>query len=341
MPKLFTTFALDPEILIMCSKDLWDCMEPHERRRLRDGHARLCLHWERCGVLMHDEKDIGKSRIVANVQQMTGDIRKIWQGYLNKSERFKRFSAALDWKGVSAAEGLESLGSVATVLDLACLADESASPFGLNEEESIKSVGVGAGDKVELCRFSDIDQSECLGDSAQTAQRNIPKDMKIVSVWNEWFLSLAQYSKRVTIVDRYGGKDGACIGGLKRFLSELDGEVSLSRERNVTLYVGYAKDTELQEISNAIVEIKKSLTRGGIKEIQLFLCRDSVFKRVSHDRFVRFDNLVCELGSGISVFDGHTTHKNSMYTVKVCQKFHKDVLKDLRIAKHNHYPQWI
>jgi hypothetical protein len=338
MSTLLAKFALDPEALTMCSKELWAAMEPAERRGLRTAHVRLRSYWEQYGVLLHDGEDITQSQLAATLPDMTIELRNVWKQYLKRAERFKRHPAP-DWQGIDAAAGCSSLHDIAPDLDLACLDGNSASSFGLSEEDSAATVTLEEDCTLELCRFADLDQAECFKNTAAAAQRNIPGGTDVAAVWNDWFSPLAHFSQRVTVVDRYGGKDGSSINGLRRLLVQLDGDVVAARDRNVTLYLGYAADSETTPIVDTIVEIKGELTRGGVKGIRIYLCSDSVFERTSHDRFLCFGPLACELGTGVSILSGRMTYRSSTYSLKPVTPFHEDILRALRTAKHKDYPQ--
>jgi hypothetical protein len=338
-------FGLDPDILGVCNPDLWEAMDPRERRDVRSGLMRLQREWGDTGVWVYEGKDVAASRVAQSVSGLPADLRKIWQEFLTSNGRFRRVSSpCAEWRGISAEDGVRSLASVAQILDVACISDENAqTKFGVPEEANVAIVSSGGRD-VELCRFSCVDQAKAFATARGGLFCYIEQGTRIVDVWRNQFGPLARYSTRCVAVDRYAGSDGPSWDGLCRFLTELDAPAGPGKKRPVTLFIGFQKDPDLAKISNGLAQVRRGLSRGGVGEITLHLIHDGAFGRLSHGRHVRFDERVCEFDAGMSLFagsqGGHAiTFKGCQFTVKPYTREHERVEKALCEATHSDYPQ--
>ena len=199
------------------------------------------------------------------------------------------------WAGLIHVENADDLTALSGQADLAVCDDTTATlSLDVPEEEPSRMLDSPS---MEICKFNCIVLSKMLAETESLCEAGIRKGDRIVDVWNRRFRSLARSSRHITIVDRYALTDGAGLAGFERFAKELDGS---GRNAILSVYAAIAEDADEDSASNAIAHLRPSLSRGGIQEIQLYLIHDRQFRRV-HDRYVRFERSVCELGEGISV----------------------------------------
>jgi len=147
-------------------------------------------------------------------------------------------------------------------------------------------------------------------------------------------------TRNITIVDRFALADGEGINGLEAFLVLLDGT---AQKANVTLFSSFGDERlslSEEDAQNRLSNVRKRLARGGVGDIQLFLTDSRSFGRVEHDRFLKFDHLVLEIGSGMAVFNGKYA-KRSTFSSKLWQDGHKTTLKELRRLCSAAYPVFI
>ena len=152
-------------------------------------------------------------------------------------------------------------------------------------------------------------------------------------LWRERFALPASLARNITIVDRYALVN---LAGIEAFLVFLDGS---GKKTNVTIYSSYGDGNPSlseHEAQDQVVNIRKRLARGGVGDIKLYLTDSRRFGYVEHDRFIKFDHLVVEIGSGMAVFEQNA--KSSTFSSKTEQTGHKDSLIALQKSCRAAYP---
>jgi len=253
-------------------------------------HHMFLQQWLALGVMVRPGEDI--DGFLHAIQSMPQRFRVRWQKML-KHARITRGPDG--WQGLCHVNGASDLQPLKDNADLALLDEVTALvSLGIPEEEPGMMIS-DAG--LEACKFDCFALSETFKKAESLASAGIHQGERIIDVWNQRFRSLARSARHVTIVDRYALSDGVGAAGLERFIKELDGA---GRETMLTIYAAIEKPGDEDIASNTLVQFRAKLSRGGIREIQLYLIPDREFRRV-HDRYLRFDRSVCELGEGVSV----------------------------------------
>jgi hypothetical protein len=134
-------------------------------------------------------------------------------------------------------------------------------------------------------------------------------------VWNEKFKPLAMYTKNITIIDRFlfarirdslsrGSVSSGALGFLK-MLSET------GKKFNIKIISGaeHKNSDAYHEIVNYFnINIKDSAPIArGLNSLTLISNHDNFFRDYAHERFIRFDAHVCEIGLGMQVFESYPT----------------------------------
>ena len=183
------------------------------------------------------------------------------------------------------------------------------------KESRAQAVGVSAGSK-----FLTSDLEAVLGpnvgasrkfDLAEERALNpivINIDDKVDEVWNKHFRAYARQAKGITIVDSYAVDDPngkSNIEGTFCLLRFLDRD---AQDCEVTIYSALQEDarraeTEANEVKKLFENRKVELHVGGVRKIsvQLFLMAD--FSKPAHDRHIRFDSYVFDIGRGLRIFE--------------------------------------
>lgn len=308
---MLTRFALDPVALLAAG----------------DGeHKRLAREWVQCGVLCHNGASFAESELAPIIEKLPQAARILWQKIL-KTAWIK--PAPEGWAGVC---GLEDHPDSAAVLngelDLACLEETR---LELAREEVSRSCP-----NLELGQLKDIDTTKAFERSHSLSEKRTD-NIKVSELWRERFAVSASVVRNVTIVDRFALADGEGINGLEAFLVLLDGS---GHKVNITIYSSFGDDrlnlTE-SEAQDRMVAIRQRLARGGAGGIKMFLTDSRSFGRVEHDRFVKFDHLVFEIGSGMAVFNGRDA-KQSTFSSKLEQDGHRQAVQQLRRLCGMAYP---
>ncbi len=207
-------------------------------------------------------------------------------------------------------------------MDLVCLDETRAELLGLAESEvSFFTPPVGP----EVVRFDSLDAARVSLEMVSISEQPIQRGRKVSDVWKERFRLLASVSKFVIVVDRYAGEN-LCkkSDGLARFIRELDGA---GKSCQLAIFTA-SKDFSAAQIAKAIQSI--NLARGGVREIEVNILDDRDMGVTAHDRFVRFDETVCEIGTGVEVFNGTTVYRDASFSFKMGDA-HRETEKRLRL----------
>jgi hypothetical protein len=308
---MLARFALDPDAVLGA----------------KDGeHKRLLREWPRFGVLIYNSSAFEMSELASAVEKLPQSARTLWKQVLRRA--WLR-PCREPWTGVLELDNNPgSLAGVEKEIDLLCL-DETR--MAVLREELQRGTP-----SVELSDLQGFDNSEAFERAHELSQKRTG-GMSVQKLWQERFALPASLARNITIVDRFALADGEGINGLEAFLVQLDGA---GKKTNVTLYSSFG-DEKLRlsehDAQERVVTIRKRLARGGVGDIKLFLTDSRRFGYVEHDRFIKFDHLVFEIGSGMAVFNGPKV-KQSTFSSKTEQDGHKDTLIALQKLCSAVYP---
>lgn len=329
---MLVSFSIDPEAIPMAAT------QPGPRRHC---HERFLKQWLTRGVLVFAGRDRDESSIVAKVNSLPQELRKLWKTALKKG---RSIPGPEDWNGLERLECLDDLRPLQNVVQLACLETvRYCSALNL-EETSDETCRCLADPSIEVARFDCADRAQSFIQSEAISSAGIPIGESLASLWATRFAKLAAVSQHGIIVDRYALQGGDNISGLERFLIELN---RCSRSTSVTLYAGcqIEKPDGTMETPNDLTtkvrQIVPKLGQGGIRSIDVSLVPNKNFTRDSHGRYVRFDSSVIEIDLGISLFfadDAGRTWRRCQFAFKRAEKFHYDTENDLRSHRESGSP---
>jgi len=180
-----------------------------------------------------------------------------------------------------------------------------------------------AAPNIELGELRDIDTTKAFEQSELLANKPI-ESMQTSRIWAERFESIASMAKNITIVDRYALSYRE-RNGLETFLVLLDGA---ARKANVTIFSAYGsrkEDVSRPDAISRLEAMSERLSRGGVGSLKLHLAPARAFGGAAHDRFVKFDHLVVEIGSGMAIFEG----KDSLFSSKPQMDEHRHIISNL------------
>lgn len=304
---MLARFALDPDALKNASEG---------------EHKRLLREWMNHGVLIYNSPSFEASELASVVEKLPTSAKFLWKQILRRS--WLRPSQA-PWPGVLGLDdNPQAISAVEKDLDLLCLEETRLEVLGEDLHRGAPAV--------ELGDLREIDNTDAFERAHELAQKRTG-GIAVQKLWKERFALPAALARNITIVDRYTlvNKDG-----IEAFLVLLDGA---GKKTNVTIYSSYGDDKlklSEHEAQDQVVNIRKRLARGGVGDIKLFLTDSRCFGRVEHDRFVKFDHLVVEIGSGMAVFEQRA--KPSTFSAKTEQAGHKDTLIALQKLCSAAYP---
>lgn len=207
----------------------------------------------------------------------------------------------------------------------------------------------------QLSRCCDVTNFEIVAAPVITASENIKRSIvacekdiatgdNIDEIWAARFKNLAKYSKKIFISDRYlferiiadTGK-GILSTSISRFFEFLS-------ESGSEFYISIGSDggddssqfrTEINNYFEVLFKRKPKL-RDCIKRLTLISNDKNIFQKHSHDRYIRFEQLVCEIGTGMVIFE-RTNISNTTMSIKSKQLTNSDEIeKALRLN-----PNWV
>ncbi len=305
---MLVNFLLDPEAF----KESLDWMKADAFA----AHRRLLHLWLRFGVLLYEGSTFAESSFSAALSAMPVAIADLYQQAI-KNRRLRMKPAPATWCGCHLIEDAQDLCQLCGSVDVVSLSSFFAEMVGLADEEFS---GEMFERRLEVVRLNAIDQSANFRRAELTARSRIEPGITVLDLWESRFAAIAKFARQIAIVDRYAGESYWLHrrNGLHRFLTQIDASATNS---TITFYTGQ-KDAETAELLEGITTLGLSCrARGGIREIKIVVTPDdfymgkrrSVFPEGSHDRFVRFDDTVINLGNGVSVFDGSNVEKNCTF----------------------------
>jgi hypothetical protein len=258
--------------------------------QLSNHHAFL-KWWTFLGEAVLGERD--PAELKRTVMAMPLRFRQRWEKALRyaKSRR-----APNGWGGFRDVSARSDLAPLCGAADLA-IASEETGVLGLNIPEQVDS-DFSQELGMELCLFNAFQRSPVVEQAAVDAHAWIRRGERISDVWRNRLHRFAESCSQVTIVDRYALAQGADVHGLEWILKALDG---CGRGTRVTVFAGVNDRLPRSVALESFERLKTTVNRGGVTQCTLVLVDDAQFQMV-HRRYVRFDDMVCELDVGVSVF---------------------------------------
>jgi hypothetical protein len=296
-------------------------------------HNNLLDVWQRIGLLMHDGTTFDGSRLKAVVLTLPQNLRPLWQEVL---ERVPLSALGIGWNGSVTSAFLPVIASRAK---LAFVDDVRAEvEFGYDDDCDEKVHPIIDGTNIGVCRLLAANQAVAFRAAVTQSGIHIEAGDTFQAIWDSRFKTLAAAPlKRVFIVDRYAiSQHYDCpqtrLSGLERFLRLLDG--GASGQRHITIYSAWTTDLygkTIEDVESDIRHILSRLTVKNIKRIKLLMVPNTGFRDDGHDRFVRFEEYVWDIGLGLEVFENAYAAKRSAASFKtgLAMAGYKQVEQDL------------
>lgn len=162
----------------------------------------------------------------------------------------------------------------------------------------------------ELVSPSNFNESINFQRSNEFAVKDIEQKEAIQDIWNSRFHNLACYSKVVTIIDRFSvinlladHRDGlkTSIEHLFELLAKTNRKFSIKLYGACDIGGKATNITELKTYLNSVLR-KKPCYAKCISSFDISLCKNNFFGKEAHDRMLRFDDHIIQIGNGLDVF---------------------------------------
>lgn len=307
---MITSFCLDPDAIALS-----DLKEESFKLGIYD---MLFSIWDRYGVLTLPEASLQESELYAAVMQLPLRFRKRWE-------------EALETLRVNAVSGNSILSELLSNPDGVAVLAQHVALAGVDPVRAAL-LGVPDGEYkgqisgLEVCYLHFIDRSETLRPLVEQGGLQLPGGTPTADIWSRLFRRLASHSKQVKIVDRYccerhlKRRDGR--SGLRNFGAMLN---ACGRSFALGIYASY-DECDRQDIIDEV----KGLFAGfaNIKSLWLHLSPDEDFRRVCHQRHIRFDRSSLEIDVGLEVMEGESSYREASVSLR------NDVIDRRRIEKN-------
>ncbi len=315
--SMIVRFVLDPDIY---------GAGPHELGM----HRRILAQWRSFGV-----RAIGPTapEISDLIRQLPQKIMMLYREHL-KHNYLTSFRVTADIVGLETVETREQLRAYKNIAEVACVDETRACVLGLADDE----ISLTDPDMPEVVPLKSFDLAEAVVAAKTISQQSIEKGERLSQIWNQRFETLAKYCRKVVVADRYGASDLAennRIASQKRdwFLNQLD---RCGSQVRVTLLVGDNKQKNSgQPIADKICS-QFSSHRGGVKSLEVFVSPDFLWQGYSeganggsHGRFIRFDDRVLQIDTGLELFEHEKIQRNTQFTLVELQRIHRNIQRVL------------
>jgi len=276
-------------------------------------HRRAVTLFRLYGIFTYCQ-DLRSSKTYEAIMNLDQQSRILWQGLL-QSGRSKRLpnSCEVLMSSIKNADIANAVGE----LNLICIDPSNGLDFSIDDQVPNTKVNSAS---IELCLLEHADLSFSAGRSMKLANSHVPSGQNVKNLWNERFADLAQISSGVSLIDSYSVPEfmDRTASGLRRLLLETDG--SSGKKISVNILSTVPDRFGLDQVFKQFDSFAKSLSRGGIGSINLFLLDAVDFrgKLGIHDRWLRFDKFsYLSLAAGISVLEGKQTKSTHDFALKM------------------------
>jgi hypothetical protein len=265
-------------------------------------HRALLDSWRRIGLLAYDGETFSRSRLRCAIDKLPPKLKPLWQEVL---EHHPLISVGESWNG-SISEN--SLGLLSKHVRLGIVDDARAEvEFGFADDDLSRHIEHYG---IEISRMLSASQANHFVAAQNESGKYIRQGECFSEIWKKRFQTLAHSGiKRISIVDRYSigqlfNPPHQQLCGLERFLRLLDADAD--GIRHVKVFASWADLSGMtaNDVQHELQLVMSKLPRKKIVTLKVIMAPNSIFGRIAHDRFIRFENYVWEIGSGLKVFAG-------------------------------------
>ncbi|MNE11274.1 hypothetical protein D3C76_637770 [compost metagenome] len=302
---MISEFALDQEFF--SSNVLHD-------ENLSVVHDFITRSWIDYGVLVLPKN--GSADFLAFVETLPLKYRQRW---LTAVEYGKKYELDRDWWEFSKYESFDELCAMSSHFKTAFASDGTCFVLSGGVECKVSCVNTG----FEILGAGMCSESLNFGKSVELSRSDIWGYGSAEEIWINRFKSLAQFSKKIVIIDRYffqnvweAAQRRSTDNSMKNFFSFLS---ELGKTYHVKIIShGGAKDSDFH--AGVYDYFYKSIARipalnKALESWELSSVKEEFFQGESHDRLIGFDRHLCQIGNGMRVF-GPAPHPRATFSAK-------------------------
>ena len=274
-------------------------------------HERLIELWQMFGCLVLAGPSEAESRLQLAIKAAPIQIRKRWQLALTQ---LRRNCCVSDFDPQSNEAGSDWLTALADRVQIVSLEATRAFCWGLPEDQ----YSLAREQAAEICRFGHESESIGFKRARALAQTPIEKGTTWGQVWSERIEPLACESKTLVVIDRYALKSlvehhGSGVSGLERLIQQLSC-LKKGKARTLHLMTGMPKEWQHEDLAKSLQKVRdcrSGLLGMTLREVQINVRSDSVFRDLSHCRYIRFDDhQLLQLDTGLEPLAGEMVKRN-------------------------------
>jgi hypothetical protein len=211
---------------------------------------------------------------------------------------------------LSEVQRLEDLTPFKDLVSLACLDDVRAACVGLPNGQPCTHLGAI---DVEICRLDCVDDTQAFERADALGQGWVEAGVRVADLWSERLARPARHARNVVVVDRYAAQNHLtrpADSGLRRLLVNLDRDAAAVPVR---IYSQIPDAHDVEAVERVVDSTVRELSRGGVREVRLLLVPFESFEHLGHDRYVRFDDKLCAIGTGLEVLEKEKVRRRASW----------------------------
>jgi hypothetical protein len=282
--------------------------------RQHDCCRRIVRAWSAHGILVLLGGEGGEQRLVETVCAMPQATRKLWQEAM---KRLRNRITEVDGPIVEDLCSVQDLVRLAGLVELVGTDGDRAELFGLGKDELSREI---AEHRVEISRVYCVDDALRMQEARRLAKADIGKGDLRDEVWAMRFAPLLPHSRHLVILDSYCGinasRSGDCgQSGLEFVLRQV-----WTTKVSIRVFMAEPKQSEpqylaaLNSLREAVSAMIDRLRRElGPRSASLAILRlpGWAFSRGYHDRYLRLDSWICDIGTGLEPFSGEGSRREA------------------------------
>ncbi|MBP0946427.1 hypothetical protein V2J59_18925 [Pseudomonas alliivorans] len=299
-------------------------------------HDFITRSWLDAGVLILPRGGI--SDVLKLIDTFPPKFRQRW---LEAIEYGKKYEVDREWWDFSDYTDFSKLCELSSIFKTAFSEETAGLQLGVEDsykqfctETSFELLAAGVcSESINITKSLGLSESEIL-------ESDTPKQ-----VWDARFEALARHSKKITIVDRYffenirkAASRDSTDEAMKNFFSFLS---KIDKKFNIRIIShGGEKDSDFHNgVYDAFYKgvYKVPIYWKAIGSLTLVSAKEEFFVKKSHDRFLGFDQHICQVGNGMRVL-GSVPIPSSTFLAKFDREGHLSRRESL--ASSRDYKLW-
>ncbi|NWE22598.1 hypothetical protein [Pseudomonas sp. P7548] len=292
-------------------------------------HDVILEYWKRYGILIVPN---------SSAQEYLDSIKtlppKFHQRWITAFTDYSKFRSSEHWGECGSYPSFQKVTSLSEFFTTALAEDTISAVICDNEkttrfcfESFFELVGIGA-----------ITESIHFNTSKDSSTKDIAFNSDLNKVWQEKFNKFTQFNSKIFISDRFvfssvlRDHDNGYKSSVAKFIEMLP----LGKKFNITILSdGDLPSSQKQiEVSNFFTKhiMNSPPLAQKISSLKLVSMGSLEFQKFAHDRYIRFDRHVCQIGVGMAIFERYEVPATT-FTVKM--RYESTALNIERVALTN------